>query len=74
MLPGTIMMTTSGMPEYVEAAPGPSFFDGPADTSLGKSTTSTPFNFEFDPKDNGHTLIFAPTRSVAGLVRRQHAW
>lgn len=60
--------------EYVEAAPGPSFFDGPADTSLGKSTTSTPFNFEFDPKDNGHTLIFAPTRSVAGLVRRQHAW
>ncbi len=37
---------------------------GPADTTLGKCTTSTPFKFEFDPEDNGHTMILAPTRTA----------
>ncbi len=34
-----------------------------AETVLGNCTTSLPFNFEFQPGDNGHTVVFAPTRS-----------
>ena len=33
-----------------------------ADTLIGNCTTSIPFKFEFDPKDNGHTLMFGSTR------------
>jgi hypothetical protein len=34
-----------------------------AEMIFGNCTTSIPFKFEFDPKDNGHTTIFAPTRT-----------
>ena len=34
-----------------------------AETVIGNCTTSFPFKFKFDSKDNGHTMIFAPTRT-----------
>lgn len=34
-----------------------------AATILGNCTTALPMKFKFDPNDNGHTVIFAPTRS-----------
>ena len=34
-----------------------------AETIIGNSTTSIPFKFESDPKDNGHTVMFGPTRN-----------
>lgn len=34
-----------------------------AETVIGNCTTSLPFNFKFDSKDNSHTMIFAPTRT-----------
>lgn len=34
-----------------------------AETIIGNCTTSIPFKFDFDPKDNGHTTTFAPTRT-----------
>jgi hypothetical protein len=37
--------------------------DALAETIIGNCTTTLPMKFKFDPKDNGHTLIFAPTRS-----------
>lgn len=33
-----------------------------ADTIIGNCTTSIPLKFEFDPKDNGHTLMYGSTR------------
>lgn len=33
-----------------------------ADTVVGNCTTSIPFEFEFDPKDDGHYLMFGSTR------------
>jgi hypothetical protein len=33
-----------------------------AEVVLGNCTTSLPFKFEFDPKDNGHTLMLGTTR------------
>jgi hypothetical protein len=33
-----------------------------AETLIGNCTTSIPFKFDFDPKDNGHTLMFGTTR------------
>ncbi len=33
-----------------------------ADTLIGNCTTSLPFNFEFDPKDNGHRVMLGTTR------------
>jgi len=32
-------------------------------TIIGNCTTTLPMKFKFDFKDNGHTVIFAPTRS-----------
>ena len=29
----------------------------------GNCATSIPFKFEFDPKDNGHTVMFGTTRN-----------
>jgi len=37
--------------------------DALAETIIGNCTTTLPMKFKFDPKDNGHTFIFAPTRS-----------
>lgn len=37
--------------------------DALAETIIGNCTTTLPMKFKFDSKDNGHTLIFAPTRS-----------
>jgi hypothetical protein len=37
--------------------------DALAETIIGNCTTTLPMKFKFDPNDNGHTLIFAPTRS-----------
>lgn len=34
-----------------------------AETIIGNCTTTLPMKFKFDPKDNGHTMIFAPTRA-----------
>ena len=34
-----------------------------AETLIVNCTTSLPFKFKFDPKDNGHIMIFAPTRT-----------
>jgi hypothetical protein len=34
-----------------------------AETIIGNCTTTLPMKFKFDPTDNGHTVIFAPTRS-----------
>lgn len=34
-----------------------------AETVIGNCTTTLPMKFKFDPKDNGHTVIFAPTRT-----------
>lgn len=34
-----------------------------AATILGNCTTTLPMKVLFDPKDNGHTVILAPTRS-----------
>jgi len=34
-----------------------------AETVIGNCTTSIPIKFDFDPKDGGHTIIFAPTRT-----------
>lgn len=34
-----------------------------ATTVIGNCTTTLPMKFKFDPEDNGHTVIFAPTRS-----------
>lgn len=36
--------------------------DSFAETVLANCTTSLPFKFEFDPKDNGHTLFVGTTR------------
>jgi hypothetical protein len=33
-----------------------------AQTVLGNCTTRVPFSFDFQPGDNGHTVVFAPTR------------
>jgi len=42
-----------------------------ADTLIGNCTTSLPLKFEFDPKDNGHTLMFGSTRNgMSGMVAR----
>lgn len=37
--------------------------DALAETIIGNCTTTLPMKFKFDPNDNGHTVIFAPTRS-----------
>ncbi|WP_323030445.1 hypothetical protein [Brachymonas denitrificans] len=34
-----------------------------AETLIGKCTTSIPLKFEFDPKDNGHTVVLGTTRN-----------
>lgn len=42
-----------------------------AETFIGDCTTNIPFKFEFDPKDNGHYLIFGSTRlGMSGMVAR----
>ena len=41
--------------------------DALAETIIGNCTTTLPMKFKFDPNDNGHTLIFAPTRSGMSL-------
>ncbi|MBU9388250.1 hypothetical protein KTE71_12065 [Burkholderia multivorans] len=42
-----------------------------ADTLIGNCTTSIPFKFEFDPKDNGHYLMFGSTREgMSGMAAR----
>jgi hypothetical protein len=42
-----------------------------ADTLIGNCTTSIPFKFDFDPKDNGHTLMFGTTREgMSGMEAR----
>lgn len=42
-----------------------------AETLIGNCTTSIPFKFEFDPKDNGHYLMFGSTREgMSGMVAR----
>lgn len=45
-----LMAELAGKPEALAA------------TIIGNCTTSLPFKFEFDPKDNGHALMFASTR------------
>lgn len=42
--------------------------DALAETIIGNCTTTLPMKFKFDPKDNGHTFIFAPTRSGMSVV------
>jgi hypothetical protein len=45
--------------------------EGASDTIIGNCTTSLPFNFEFDPKDNGHRLTFGTTREgMSGMLAR----
>lgn len=34
-----------------------------AETLIGNCTTSIPLKFEFDPKDNGHTVVLGTTRN-----------
>jgi hypothetical protein len=42
-----------------------------ADTLVGNCTTNLPFKFEFDPKDNGHYLMFGSTREgMTGMATR----
>ena len=42
-----------------------------ADTLIGNCTTRLPFKFEFDPKDNGHYLMFGSTREgMSGMAAR----
>jgi hypothetical protein len=42
-----------------------------AETLIGNCTTSIPFKFDFDPKDNGHTLMFGTTREgMSGMLAR----
>lgn len=42
-----------------------------ADTFIGNCTTAIPFKVEFDPKDNGHYLMFGSTREgMSGMVAR----
>lgn len=42
-----------------------------ADTLIGNCTTNLPFKFDFDPKDNGHYLMFGSTREgMSGMVAR----
>jgi hypothetical protein len=46
-----MMVDLAGKPEALSA------------TLIGNCTTTLPMKFEIDPEDNGHTAIFAPTRS-----------
>lgn len=42
-----------------------------AETLIANCTTSIPFKFDFDPKDNGHTLMFGTTREgMSGMAAR----
>ena len=42
-----------------------------ADTLIGNCTTSIPFKLDFDPKDNGHYLMFGSTREgMSGMAAR----
>lgn len=42
-----------------------------ADALVGHCTTSLPFKFEFDPKENGHYLMFSATREgMLGMASR----
>lgn len=42
-----------------------------ADTLTGNCTTSIPLKFAFDPKDNGHYLMFGSTREgMSGMAAR----
>ena len=34
-----------------------------AETLIGNCTTSIPLKFEFNPKDNGHTVVLGTTRN-----------
>lgn len=45
-----------------------------ADALIGNCTTSLPFKFEFDPKDNGHTIMFGTTREgMSGMLSGRDA-
>ncbi len=45
-----------------------------AETIIGNCTTSLPFKFEFDPKDNGHTIMFGTTREgMSGMLSGRDA-
>lgn len=48
-----LMAELAGKPEALAA------------TIIGNCTTTLPMKFKFDPNDNGHTVIFAPTRAGA---------
>ncbi|NDP40775.1 MAG: hypothetical protein GZ093_18930 [Rhodoferax sp.] len=48
---GELMAQFANKPEYLQA------------TIISNCTTTLPMKFKFDPEDNGHTVIFAPTRS-----------
>jgi len=42
-----------------------------AETLIGNCMTSIPFKFDFDPKENGHTLMFGKTREgMSGMAAR----
>ena len=42
-----------------------------AKTLIGNTTTSLPFKFDFDRKNNGHTVMFGTTREgMSGMVAR----
>ncbi len=51
VLMNELMAELAGKPEALAA------------TIIGNCTTTLPMKFKFDPNDNGHTVIFAPTRS-----------
>lgn len=51
VLMNELMTELAGKPEALAA------------TIIGNCTTTLPMKFKFDPNDNGHTVIFAPTRS-----------
>lgn len=45
-----------------------------AEALIGNCTTSIPFKFDFDPKDNGHTLMFGTTREgMSGMLSGRDA-
>lgn len=45
-----------------------------ADTLIGNCTTSIPFKFDLDPKDNGHTIMFGTTREgMSGMLSGRDA-
>jgi hypothetical protein len=42
--------------------------DALAATIISNCTTTLPMRFKFDPKDNGHTIVFGTTREGMGAT------